>query len=292
VTVNVTPNDGGAIKVNGTTYDSFPAYITVADNSTVLFEAIPIDGYEFVNWSGDLSGNENPTTDYVTCDITVTANFQAANESPVANAGGNQAVVEGATVTLDGSASYDPDGEIVSYMWTQTGGAEVTLSDPTAVGPTFTAPDTGSEGETLTFTLTVKDAGELENSDTCTVTVRDQEQPNQAPVADAGDDQTVNEGSTVTLDGSASYDPDGEIAAYMWTQTGGAEVTLSYTTTVSPTFVTSPVDADGAELTFELTVTDEDGLQSTDEVSVMVSDNGINGFPTDVTTFKTSTGRR
>ncbi len=290
MTVHVTPEGGGTVKVNGTTYDSFPAYITVADNSTVLSEAIPADGYEFVNWSGDLSGNENPTTDYVTCDITVTANFQASNEPPVANAGGNQTVVEGATVTLDGSASYDPDGEIVSYMWTQTGDTSVELSDSEIAQPTFTAPDTGPEGETLTFTLTVKGAGELEDSDTCTVTVRGQEQPNQAPVADAGDDQTVDEGSTVTLDGSASYDPDGTIASYQWTQTGGPTVTLSDPTATQSTFVTPPVDADGAELTFELTVTDEDGLQSTDEVSVMVSDNGINGFPTDATTFKVSTG--
>ena len=109
--MNVTPEDSGTVKVNGTTHDSFPAYITVEDNSTVLFEVIPTDGYEFINWSGDLSGNENPTTHYVTCDITITANFQASNEPPVANAGGNQTVVESATVTLDGSASSDPNGE-------------------------------------------------------------------------------------------------------------------------------------------------------------------------------------
>ena len=84
MTVNITPNDGGAVKVNGTTYDSFPAYITMADNSTVLFEAIPADGCEFVSWSEALSGNENPTTlANVTCDKTVTANFQ---ETPVADA--------------------------------------------------------------------------------------------------------------------------------------------------------------------------------------------------------------
>ncbi|MCK4534552.1 MAG: hypothetical protein KAT81_03410 [Syntrophobacterales bacterium] len=99
------------------------------------------------------------------------------------------------------------------------------------------------------------------------------------------------ESATVTLDGSASSDPNGEIVSYLWTQTGGAEVTLSDPTATQLTFVTPPVDADGAELTFELTLTAEDGLQSTDKVSVMVSDNGIDGFPTDVTTFETSTGK-
>jgi hypothetical protein len=44
---------------------------------------------------------------------------------------------------------------------------------------------------------------------------------NQAPTANAGTDQTVNEGDNVKLDGSGSSDPDGTIASYSWTQTAG-----------------------------------------------------------------------
>jgi len=60
---------------------------------------------------------------------------------PTADAGPDQTVNEGDTVTLDGSNSSDLDDGIASYLWDQTGGTPVPLSDPTAVQPTFTAPD-------------------------------------------------------------------------------------------------------------------------------------------------------
>ncbi|MBN2539518.1 MAG: hypothetical protein JXB09_05665, partial [Deltaproteobacteria bacterium] len=229
-----------------------------------------------------------------TCTVTVLN----AEDPPVADAGGNQNVVEGSTVILDGSGSSDPDGDIVAYHWTQTGGTDVTLSDSAAAQPSFTAPDTGAAGETLTFELTVEDAGGLEDSDTCTVTVRDIVEPpptppvNEPPVADAGSDHNVIEGATVTLDGSGSFDPDGTITSYQWTQTVGTMVTLSDSTAVSPTFVTPPV-ADETVMSFELTVEDNEGLQSTNEnqVSITVNDNNIAGFPADVTTFSASTGK-
>ena len=81
MTVYVTPEGGGTVGVNGARY-KFPR--SVPDNSTVLFKARAADGYKFIGWSGALSENENPTTHYVTCDMTVTTNFQ---EAPVADAG-------------------------------------------------------------------------------------------------------------------------------------------------------------------------------------------------------------
>ena len=78
------------------------------------------------------------------------------NQPPVAHAGPDQSVQVNALVTLDGSDSTDPDGHLpLAYGWTQTGGISVTLSDGTAVSPTFTAPATPA---VLTFTLTVTDA--------------------------------------------------------------------------------------------------------------------------------------
>ena len=94
------------------------------------------------------------------------------NIPPVANAGPDQTVNEGAGVTLDGSASDDPDDSpnpILGFSWVQTAGLGVTLSDATSSNPTFTAPQVGS---TLTFELTVDD-GEDIDTDTVDIFVSD-----------------------------------------------------------------------------------------------------------------------
>jgi len=91
---------------------------------------------------------------------------------PAADAGSKQSVDKGVTVMLDGSNSNDPGfNPISSYFWEQTGGKLVTISDPAVVQPTFTAPDAGSQGETLTFRLTVSYSDSFESTDTTNVTV-------------------------------------------------------------------------------------------------------------------------
>jgi hypothetical protein len=112
---------------------------------------------------------------------------------------------------------------------------------------------------------------------------------NAPPTADAGQDQNVHEGDTVTLNGSGSIDADDGIASYLWTQTGGIPVTLSVTTATRPTFVAPPVAASGSVLTFQLTVTDDGGLQAGDDLSVTIADNGIVGFPENALTVVTAT---
>jgi hypothetical protein len=93
---------------------------------------------------------------------------------------------------------------------------------------------------------------------------------NTAPVADAGADQAVDEGTLVTLSGAGSSDPDaGDVLAYAWTQTGGPEVTLSDAGAVGPTFTAPEVETD-TPLTFQLTVTDNAGASSADSVVVTV----------------------
>ena len=76
------------------------------------------------------------------------------NLGPTANAGQNQSVIFGSLVTLNGSASADPDGTIESYQWSQTAGTSVELSSMTEAVVTFTAP---SSPDSLSFTLTVTD---------------------------------------------------------------------------------------------------------------------------------------
>ena len=91
---------------------------------------------------------------------------------------------------------------------------------------------------------------------------------NQPPVADVGPDQSVEAGVMVFLLGTAS-DPDGAIAAYAWTQTGGTTVSLTGSDAATAVFVAPDVQVDET-LTFRLTVTDDVGAQGSDEVRVTV----------------------
>jgi len=94
-------------------------------------------------------------------------NGPAKNQPPTADAGVDQTVVVGTEVTLDGSVSSDPDGDVLTYRWHQTGGPSVTLSDASTVQPTFTPAEPG----TYIFSLVVND-GKVDNAaDEVTVTV-------------------------------------------------------------------------------------------------------------------------
>jgi len=94
-------------------------------------------------------------------------------------------------VTLNGSNSSDPDNGIASYLWTQTAGPSVTMSGSTTGRPTFTSPNVGSGGTSLAFQLTVADNGGLKSTDICIINVS---WVNQPPTANAGPNQTVEEG--------------------------------------------------------------------------------------------------
>jgi hypothetical protein len=197
----------------------------------------------------------------------VRATISSANQAPVANAGPDQNVSEGVTVTLSGANSMDPQGGTLTYSWSQVSGTQVTLSRSSRVQTTFTAPNVGSNGETLGFELTVTDSSGLQSSDTCLVNVLSVNQP---PLADAGSDQSVNQGARVTLDGSGSSDPERLALTYLWQQTGGSSVTLSSQYVARPTFTAPSAGQGGQSLTFQLTVTDSGGLQARDFCNVNV----------------------
>jgi formylglycine-generating enzyme required for sulfatase activity len=91
---------------------------------------------------------------------------------------------------------------------------------------------------------------------------------NSPPVASAGPDQTVSVNAAVTLNGSTSTDPENDIVLYQWQQTGGPTVALNNASTAIADFTASVPT--GSTLTFSLTVTDAEGLHSTDTCSVTV----------------------
>lgn len=189
------------------------------------------------------------------------------NQLPTANAGSDKQVVSGEIVALNGSASKDADGSIKSYEWLQVSGATVSLQDATKASTQFVAPAV-SGLEELVFQLTVTDDDGEQASASVKVTV---EPVNQPPVANAGQDQTVNGGAVVSLNGISSTDADGSITAYQWTQTSGPAVSLVNANSVSASF-TAPILANTTTFGFELRVTDNKGDSSTDSAVVVVTD--------------------
>lgn len=155
------------------------------------------------------------------------------NQLPRADAGENQTAEAGATLTLDGGYSIDPDDDL-AYSWNQTGGPAVALSNESAVDPTFVAPNVGAN-QTLEFELTVSDDHGANDTDTVEIAVT----PNgsvgfeYSPTAPA-----VNESAVFQTDDSAArwdFDGDGVVdsqnatATHAFDSPGTHEVELTAT---------------------------------------------------------------
>ena len=194
------------------------------------------------------------------------AQGQAPNSPPQAHAGADQTVIEGSTVVLDGGLSNDPDGDPLTYQWTQIAGLPVSLQDSGDVIATFAAPSVDTD-TVLSFGLVVNDGSADSEPDTVDITVMPT--PNNLPQAHAGADQTVIEGSTVVLDGGLSNDPDGDPLTYQWTQIAGLPVSLQDSGDVIATFAAPSVDTDTV-LSFGLVVNDGSADSEPDTVDITV----------------------
>ena len=180
----------------------------------------------------------------------------------------------------------DVDNADAEILWSFTGNSDLVIHiDANRIASISVPSENWNGTEAVTFRAT--DVGNLFDEDGVIFSVSTD---NTAPVADAGPDQTITEGNTVTLDASGSNDPDGNPISYQWTQTGGVGVTLSSPTAVQPTFVTPSVDGNGATLSFQLMVEDTSYFTDMDSMRITVDDNGITGFPDGAITFTSASG--
>ena len=164
--------------------------------------------------------------------VVTTVTASAANSTPVAVVGANQSVALAALVTLDGSASKDADNDALTYQWSlvyKPTSSAAALSSETAAKPTFTADLAG----VYVAALIVSDGKAKSTLATTTVTA------NTTPVANAGTTQTVAVAAVVTLDGTASTDPNSDTLTYKWVMTTrptGSTAALSSASASKPTF--------------------------------------------------------
>jgi hypothetical protein len=195
------------------------------------------------------------------------------NQPPIAKAGSDQNVITGTVVTLNGSESFDPEGTMITFLWTfieVPAGSNITdasLSDATNPKPTFT-PDVNG---TYTLELIVSD-GVLESAPAEVAIIVST--PNVAPNANAGADQNVSTCGTVYLDGSASNDPDNspQPLSYLWTFDsipGGSYLTNDHITNKDQVSASFIPDIDGYYV-INLTVNDGE-LSSLDTVNIMAT---------------------
>lgn len=197
---------------------------------------------------------------------TVVVGPDVQNTAPVADAGDDSTVPVGEFVTLDGTASSDADGDLLTYEWSVSSaptGSLATISDTAAPQPTF-SPDVPG---TYVISLVVND-GTIDSVPS-TVTIST---VNSAPVAAAGPDQSVALGELVTLSGAGSSDADGDALTFAWSLTS---VPAGSSAPVSSDSVQFSFVADVAgSYTYSLVVDDGSAVSSADPVVITVAANG------------------
>ena len=215
--------------------------------------------------------------------ITVTVN--EVNTAPTLDPIGDQTVAELTQLSFTATAT-DSDAPSQGLTFSLSDGAAGQVPAGASIDSTtgiFSWTPTESDGPgTLTFDVVVTDDGlpPLSDSETITVTVTEASAtitahvtilaaPNIPPVADADLDQTVDEGDLVTLDGTASFDQDGDPITLAWNQIAGPVVALSSNNIATPTFIAPQVN-DTTVLTFQLIVNDgtEDSAPDTVDITV------------------------
>ncbi len=174
-----------------------------------------------------------------------------ANKPPVANAGSDLSVTGPTEVTLNGSASHDPENGALTYSWKQVSGPQAALLDATQAKARVVL-DAVSADINLVFELAVTDDHNLTARDQVVVTNK-APQPNLPPLVSLPATASVESGKQVTLKATAS-DPNGDPLTYQWTVPAGLTASGQNSATL---VVTGPnVTSDTA---YDLSLTVSDG---------------------------------
>jgi PKD repeat protein len=164
------------------------------------------------------------------------------------------------TVTFDASASYDPDGSVVSYVWDFNDGKNATTTN-TGITHIFTLAGVYS------VNLTVFDNDGLNNSIVRNVMV------GRPPFVNFTYEPTyILKDMVVTFNASASYDPDGSVVSYVWDFNDGENATTTTNTTVTHAFAKNGV------YMVNLTIFDNDGLHNSTVQEIMVGNRPTASF--------------
>ena len=199
-----------------------------------------------------------------------------------ADAGKDQTIYEGTTVTLNGSNSMSNDSVILSYAWQQIPNPNITIGSANTMIWSFIAPSVSTD-TTLTFELIVTDDKGITSRDNVNVIVRDRNSlsndantSNQL-IADAGQDQIVEEGSIITLEGkSTSTNPDDDVS-FQWIQIGNSTNNIN-----APIWsFRAPLVETDTIIPFQFVVTDGEENKAMDIVDVTVknSNNSLESEP-------------
>jgi hypothetical protein len=232
-----------------------PVTLAGVNNRTATFVPVSQGAYGFLLVTSDGHLSSPPDEVRVIVD-------SLSNRVPTADAGEDQTVTEGDRVRLNGSGSFDADGNPLSYAWSQVDGPEsVPLEGAATVQAQFQAPEPGI----YAFELVVHDGEVASGPDAVIVTVASS--GNQAPIAEIQDEDPVVPGDWVTLDGSGSYDPDQDPLTYSWSQTGGPQVMLEDGDQAIAGFYAV---AEEGTLTFQLVVHDGDAASTPVSIQVEV----------------------
>jgi hypothetical protein len=270
---SVTLNGNGSVAPGGTivsyqwTKLSGPSSGTIVSSGTVSSLVTNLSTGEYVFQLTIKSNSGATATD--TMSVLVKA---AANLPPVANAGTNATITLPAnSVSLNGSASSDPDGTISSYKWVELfGPSTAIITNSSTATPTVSTLIAGN----YIFQLTVTDNNGASSS--ATVTVKVNPAPNQPPVVSAGSSQTITlPTNSVTLSGTAT-DATGTIVSYIWTEVSGPN-TATLGSASALTTVASGLVA--GTYVFQIVVKDDNNLSAVADVTITVNPTVVNESP-------------
>jgi PKD repeat protein len=292
VTLTVTDDDGGsATDTTQAIINYAPVANAGADQTVFEGDVVTLDGsvtydpdvddvltyaWDFGDGSPIVSGVDlvAPTHIYAdngVYDVTLTVidehgSFNAdsmvvtvTNVAPTVDAGPDASAFIGDAIAFTGNAIDQGVADVLTYAWDFGDGSSI-VSGVDINTVTHAYADAG----VYTVTLTVTDDDGDSGSDTTTATISIY--VNQTPVANAGPDRTARKGVQITLDGSATYDPDqGDVLTYAWDFGDGSSI-ISGVDLIHPTHTYTATGV----YTVTLVVTDDKGASDDDTATIRV----------------------